>query len=505
MPDLAMRGMRKLYSGSGVLANEDASLSVSSGEIHALVGENGAGKSTLMKLLYGLERPDSGTIELDGRPVSFGAPHDAARAGLGMIQQHFTTLLDMSVADNVILGFEPRRAGLFVDRRRAESVVMDIVEANGFNLDPRALASSLTIGERQQLEIAKLLYRNADLLILDEPTAVLAEQEVATLFASLRRLKSAGKTVILITHKVGEVMALADSVTVMRRGRTVARFSRRELDGESLACAMMGEKSCADSGFSARAELPGREVFAMHSVSLKERGRKRPLLDGVGLSIRSGEILGICAVVGNGMGALENVASGFARPSSGSVLLEGEPLPRLRKPGLGYVPADRMSRGVCLDASVAENLAALDRGAFYPRGLADRGAMRAAAEAAIAEFSMSARPDSKASSLSGGNVQKLVLARELAKDASFYLFSNPTWGLDISSTAFVHERIRKARDRGAAILLISANLDEVLALADRVSALYRGRIACELANGPGLDRKLLGEYMLGIRKAEAHG
>jgi simple sugar transport system ATP-binding protein len=508
MPSVSMEGIRKYYPSSGVLANDGASLRVEEGEIHALVGENGAGKSTLMRILYGLEKADEGRIRVGGAEVEIGHQSAARRLGLGMVQQHFTTVPDFSVAENVILGAEPR-LGLFIDRARAEEAVAAIAGENGFNLDPRAPASGLAIGERQELEIVKLLYRRARLLILDEPTAVLAEQEVESFFATLRRLRGLGKTIIIITHKVREVMSVADSVTVMRRGRTVARLRIAETDEAGLSCLMMGRASC---GFAPRGEAapPGvsshavgpegaAPVFEMRSVRVRKRPHSPSLMDKVSLSVRPGEILGVTGVVGNGLGLFENLVSGFAKPDSGEILLSGAPRPRLRKVGLSYVPADRIKRGASLDSSVEENLAALERARYFPHGFLDPRKMREDALRAIGDFSIDAEPEGRMAFLSGGNMQKLILARELRGDSSFLFFSNPSWGLDIASTEFVHAQILAARSRGAAILLVSANLDEVLALADRVSVMYRGRLVCSLTNGPGLDRIGLGEYMLGLR------
>jgi simple sugar transport system ATP-binding protein len=509
MPSVSMEGIRKYYPSSGVLANDGASLRVEEGEIHALVGENGAGKSTLMRILYGLEPADEGRIRVGGQDLRIGHQSAARRLGLGMVQQHFTTVPDFSVAENVILGDEPRRLGLFIDRAAAEGAVAAIARENGFGLDPRALASGLSIGERQELEIVKLLYRRARLLILDEPTAVLTEQEVESFFATLRRLRDLGKTIIIITHKVREVMSVADSVTVMRRGRTVARLKIEQVDEAGLSCLMMGRPSCGEGAqgqLGPRAPAGGASglegaapVFEMRSVCVRKRPHSPSLMDGVSLSVRPGEILGVTGVVGNGLGLFENLVSGFARPDSGEILLSGSPRPGLRKPGLSYVPADRIKRGASLDSSVEENLAALDRGRYFPRGFLDARRMREDAMRAIGDFSIDAGPEGRMGSLSGGNMQKVILARELRGDSSFLFFSNPSWGLDIASAEFVHREILAARSRGAAILLVSANLDEILALADRVSVMYRGRLVCSLPNGPGLDRIGLGEYMLGLR------
>lgn len=504
MPSVGMFGITKRYGTDGVLANDCVELSVSDKEIHALVGENGAGKSTLMRVLYGLERPDSGRVEIGGRVAAIRRPADARALGIGMVHQHFTTVPDFSVAENVALGAEPRRFGLFYDAKAAMAAAAEVIAQNGFHLDPARRAGDLTVGERQQLEIAKLLYRKAEILILDEPTAVLAEQEVRALFSTLRRLREAGKTIVMITHKVREVKEIADSVTVMRAGRNVGRLEVAKVDENELACLMMGTSSCRlfERGGSGNR---GGVVFEMRNVCVGSRRGSRPALDGVSLSIASGEVLGVCGVAGNGLAELEDVASGLSRPSSGSCLLEGKALPRYRRLGLAYVPADRMERGACVEETLAENIAAFDRDRFFPRGTVDAASAREAAEKAISRFSIKATPDSAVSELSGGNVQKAILARELSTRSRYILFSDPTWGLDVASTEFVYERVIEARDEGAAVLLISSNLDEILALADRVAVLYRGKVVLLTANASGLTRDRLGEYMLGLKDDGAEG
>jgi ABC-type uncharacterized transport system ATPase subunit len=409
------------------------------------------------------------------------------------------------VAENVVLGREPRLAGLLLDSRRALREAAATIEGNGFGLDPARMADTLSVGERQQLEIVKLLHGKAEILVLDEPTSLLTEQEARSLFATLRRLRDAGKTVILITHKLREVKEISDTVTVMRRGRTIRSLPASSVDEAELACLVMGTASCASFARRSGPER-GAVVFEMRGVGLRSRAKAPPLLDSISLAVAGGEVLGLCGVAGNGLSEIEDMASGLARPSSGEVLLHGRPLPRTRGPGLGYVPSDRMRRGACLEASVGENLAALDRASFFPGGLADLGAQARFAERAIGRFSIAARPRTRMGSLSGGNIQKAILARELAQVASgglppFLLFSDPTWGLDVAGTEFVYERIIEARDSGAAVLLISSNLDELLALADRVSVMYKGRAVCDLLNDGSLSRERLGEYMLGLRGA----
>jgi general nucleoside transport system ATP-binding protein len=498
VPGVRMIGISKYYATSGVQANDGVTLTVENSKIHALVGENGAGKSTLMRILYGLEHPDAGRIFVGGEEVVIDTPARSARLGIGMVHQHFTTVPDFTVAENVVLGSEPRRWGFFFDAAKATLAAASIIAENGFHLDPAQLAGELSVGERQQLEIAKLLYRKADILILDEPSSVLAEQEIHSLFATLRRLRDSGKTIVMITHKVREVKEIADSVTVMRGGRTIDRFETSSVDENELACLMMGTTSCTLFSRDGPA-LHGDTVFELRDVVLSPKGYSRAALDHVSLSVSSGEILGVCGVAGNGLVELENVASGLTSPASGLALLKGKPLPPRRKPGLGYVPADRMYRGACLDASVEENLASLDRGTFFPRGFVDTAATRQNAGKAIQRFSIKAKPESRTGSLSGGTIQKVILARELRADASFILFSDPTWGLDVASTEFTYERILEARNAGAGVLLISSNLDEILTLCDRIMVMYKGRVVCSLDNGNALDREGLGEYMLGLK------
>ncbi len=503
MPSVSMKGISKYYGASSILANDCADLLVRDGEIHAIVGENGAGKSTLMKILYGLERPDSGRINLGGREVHVRSPAEAALLGIGMVQQHAEIVDEFSAAENVVLCAEPRRFGFVLDRRAARARFAGLAADNGFSLDPDALGSGLSVGERQELEILKLLYRKAQVLVLDEPTAVLAEEEVFSLFATLRRLAASGRTIIIITHKVREVRAIADSVTVMRHGKTLSRLAAGDVGEEELATLMMGGQSFAPALRTPRRPRPEdvSVVFEAQDLRYVLRGAARPAVDGVSFSLRRGEVLGICALAGNGLAELEDLATGFRRPSSGRVLLDGRRLPRRRGKAIGYVPQDRLRRGASLHSSVQENLAALDRDAFFPHGIRSVHRMVSFAEAAIRGYDIAATPEQRLGSLSGGSIQKVILARELNGNADFLVFSNPTWGLDIASTEFVYERILAARERGAAILLVSSSLDEVLALSDRVGVMSRGRLAGIEENGPTLDRAHLGKAMLGAGHA----
>lgn len=534
MPALRMEGIEKYYRTSGARANDGASLEVRDREIHALVGENGAGKTTLMKILYGLEQPDSGRILLDGKAVAVPNPAAAAACGIGMVSQHAEVVGGFTVAENVSLCSEPRRFGLFVDRKAMEREVGRLGAENGFAVEPSALASALSPAELQELEILKLLWRRASLLILDEPTSLLAEHEVECLFAALRRLKAAGKTIILITHKAAEVKRIADAVTVMRAGRTFVRLSAADLAEADLAGLMMGGHETSrgadvaipgvmaarspDVPSQATPDRGASAVLEFRGVTLARRRSTRPSVCDLHLSVRSGEIVGVCGLAGNGLSELEDLAAGIVKPTRGAVLLAGKPLPRRREGGRGYVPTDRLWRGSSLYSSVSENLAALDRRSFFPRGFADRKAVRRFAEDSIRCHDIAARPTQRLGTLSGGNIQKVILARELAGPARrraipdacaddlgppFLLFCNPGQGLDLASATFVHDRLLEERGRGAAILLLSSNLDEVLSLADRVIVMHRGRAVLEVGNGPLVDRAAIEDAMLGLDPEEA--
>ena len=499
---LEMRGITKVYREREVKANDKADLSVAENEIHAIVGENGAGKTTLMKVLYGLEQPDEGEILFRGRNVTIENPLAADRLGIGMVHQHFKLIGDFTVAENVVLGIEPRSKWVFFDRPKAVAAVNDVMRENGFSIDPRRKASTLSVGQMQQVEIVKMLYRQADLLILDEPTSVLTEQEVHALFTTLRKLKDAGKTIILITHKLNEVKDISSRVTVMKKGRVIAVRNTAEVDKRELAKLMVGrtvlfdvtkeEKSC------------GAAVMELKNVTVTHRGQDRPLLDSVNLQIRSCEIVGAAGVSGNGLEVLEDVAAGLRKVSSGRLYHNGEDVTgkdtlRLREQGLAYVPADRLSRGSSLGSTVRDNMIIARHHDFLQAGFFKRKEVRAFAEGLIKQFDIDGHSSDPIGTLSGGNIQKVILARELAGKTDFIIFSEPTWGLDVASSQFVYAKILEMKNAGAGILLISSDLDEIIGLADTVVIMHRGRIVAKLRNNDDLDKELIGEYMLGLR------
>jgi simple sugar transport system ATP-binding protein len=502
MPYLEMKGVTKRYSDD-LLANDAIDFSVEKQEIHAVVGENGAGKSTLMKILYGLEQPDAGTITLDGARVVIHSPLDANRLGIGMVHQHFKLIPDFTVAENVALGAEPVRGGLFIDRSAAHARIGKVIESHGFAVDPTARVAELTVGQMQQVEIVKMLYRKAELLILDEPTSVLTEQEIRRLFDTLRSLRRNGKTCIIITHKLHEVKEISDRVTVMRKGRVVAVRDTAGVDKAELSRLMVGKSVLFQ--FEREKKACGSPVLQLEGVSLRRRASGRPLLDTVSLTVRSCEIVGVAGVSGNGLGELEDVVSGLRRIESGRILHNGEDISglstaTLREKGLAYVPADRLHRGASLHSTVTENMIVSNHHGFLRAGFLAGARIQQFAERLTRSFSIDGAPQVPIGTLSGGNIQKVILARELASASNLLIVAEPTWGLDVASSQFVYEKILEMRSAGAGILLISSNLDEILGIADTIAVMYRGRIVAILPNAPDLSKERIGEYMLGLRE-----
>lgn len=512
MQRISLVDIDKTYPYSRSQANRKARLDIRAGEIHAVVGENGAGKTTLMKILSGLYPPDGGRILVDGLPVYFSSPADAAALGIGMVHQHFTIIPGISAAENIVFGSEPRRAGIFIHPRRSLEEARKTVAKYGFSLDPEKPADLLTVGERQQVEILRQLHKDCRILILDEPTSVLTDLEIQTFLSSLRTLKSLGRTIVLISHKVKEVMDISDSITVMRDGRTLGSFSVGQIDERRLSALMMGSEE--RSGFPEERPSPGmpkagpksspsREILEFRGVSLYRRHKGMRHLSELSFTLRSGEILGFCGVAGNGLAELEDLLAGFAVPSEGKILYQGGPYPPLRKApwnprGIGYVPSDRMRRGASLDNFVWENLIAVDRDRFFPRGILDRRKADKASRKAIDAFKVKAQPENKVRELSGGNIQKLILSRELASPPpALCVLCEPTWGLDIATTEYIYGKIREARGQGAAILLISSNLEEIMGLSDRIAVMHKGRISGEVP-GALAAKDHLGAMMLGL-------
>jgi len=501
MAYLEMKNITKIYPAREIVANLKVDFSVERNEIHAIVGENGAGKTTLMKVLYGLEQPDEGEIFFNGRKAEIKNPMDANRLGIGMVHQHFKLIPEFSIAENVVLGIEPLKNWFFFDGEKSCLKVKEVAENYGFHIDPRKRIIELTVGQMQLVEIVKMLYRQVELLILDEPTSVLTEQQVQKLFDTLRNLKKMGKTIVIITHKLNEVKAISDRVTVMRKGEVVTVRNTSEVDQRELSKLMVGKYLFFDYR---KEELAcGRVILEVKNVTLRQFGQERLLLDNVSFKVHSCEIVGVAGVAGNGLGELEDVLGGLRSVTDGKILHNGEDITNLdalelRKRGLAYVPANRLRRGSCLTSSVKENMIISHHHNFLNRGIFDNKKVQTFARGLKEHYSIDGDTSAPLWSLSGGNIQKVILARELASKSDFIIFSEPTWGLDVASSQFIYQKILEIRRQGRAVLLISSNLDEILSLADTIIVMYRGRIVARLPNRD-ISKELIGEYMLGLR------
>ena len=487
--ELELRGITKRFGS--LVANDHIDLTVAPGEIRGLLGENGAGKTTLMNVLYGLIQPDSGQILLDGQPVTIHSPRDAIGARIGMVHQHFMLVPVFTVAENVALGVEhTRRIGGFptglLDRKRARSQVLELSERYGLQVNPDALVEDLPVGVQQRVEIIKALLRNASVLILDEPTAVLTPSETEDLFRVMRELREGGRSIVFITHKLKEVQAIADNITVIRRGQVVGERPPSTTDAE-LAELMVGRS--VELRVTKTPARPGDVVLDVEHLSVAgdvipiEAGGTRNSVDDLTFQVRAGEILGIAGVQGNGQTELCEALMGL-RPATGIVQVDGRdishasPRDRLRA-GIGYIPEDRQEDGLVADFSVADNLVldTYDRPPFASGIAMDLGAIRRNATSLVSEFDVrTSSIDSAVGTLSGGNQQKVILAREVGRRVRLLLASQPTRGLDVGSIEFVHRRIVEERDSGTAVIIVSSELDEIYALADRIAVMYEGRI-----------------------------
>jgi simple sugar transport system ATP-binding protein len=504
-PALEMRGITKRYPG--VIANDHIDLEVRPGEIHALLGENGAGKTTLMNILYGLARPDEGEILLDGSPARIANPTDAIARGINMVHQHFMLVPVLTVAENILLGEETMAGPIFLDRKEAKRRIIELGKRFGFEIDPDVKVGDLSVGWQQRVEILKALYRNAKVLVLDEPTAVLTPQETDEIFAVLRRLAQEGHSIVFISHKLYEVLAIADRITVIRRGRVVGSRIPTETDEEDLAALMVGRdvQLVVDRGESHPADVR----LEVHGLTVRD-DRGTDAVRGVDFEIRSGEIFGIAGVAGNGQDELVEAIVGLRKPTAGSVILDGRDVTNastreMTNLGTGYVPADRHRFGLVLSFTVADNLVLTDYyRPPYARGMIrNEDAIEERGAVAIKEYDVRAPSASVlAGTLSGGNQQKVVVARELDGDLRLLVLDQPTRGLDVGSIEFIHRQAIKKRDAGTAVLLVSAELDEVLEISDRVAVMYRGQIV-DIVDGRTADRNAVGVLMATGLKHEA--
>ncbi len=484
----------------GVIANDNINLTVEQGEIHAICGENGAGKSTLMKILYGMQKADEGEMRVNGDVVDFGSPTDAIDHGIGMVHQHFMLADNLSVLENIILGSEPVKGGGMLDFSTATSHIVEVGKAYGLDIDPNDLVETLEVGEQQRVEIIKVLYRGAKILILDEPTAVLVPQEVEELFNNLRELKAGGATIIFIDHKLQEVLEIADRITVIRRGKTIDTVNAADVSAADLAELMVGS------------ELPSPETSdstVTDKVALELRGltvlaEGRPVVDDVSVKVHMGEIVGIAGIEGNGQTELVDAIVGTADVHDGVVELLGNDITNFsvrhrRELGLGYVPQDRHREGLLLDAPLWENaVLGHQTSAPYVKGFwIDRNGSRQQTETIREEFDVrTPSVDVSARALSGGNQQKLIIGREMTANPDVLIAAHPTRGIDVGAQADVWNDVRRARGDGLATLLISADLDELIGLSDTIVVMYHGKLVATL-DPADITPRILGSYMTG--------
>jgi len=501
---LELRGITKRFGD--LVANDRIDLTAEGGEVHALLGENGAGKTTLMNVLDGLYRPDEGSILIDGEPARFEDPGDAIRAGIGMVHQNFMLIPVFTVAENVMLGFERTRRFGFLDRQRARAEIRELSARFRLEVDPDALVGDLSVGQQQRVEIVKALAREAQVLILDEPTAVLTPQEIDDLFRVVRSLRESGKTILFITHKLKEVLAVADRITVIRLGKVIGSTLPSETDESRLASMMVGRG--VELQVHKGPSEPGEPVLEVEDlVALDDAGQVA--VEGVSFQVRAGEILSIAGVQGNGQTELAEALTGLATVVAGTIRIAGRdvtgaPPKDVLRSGVGNVPEDRQRDGLVGSFSIAENLIldVFDEPPYSRRGALDWDRIHSSAEERMREFDIRASSiHAAAATLSGGNQQKVIVARELSRDIRLIIVAQPTRGLDVASIEYVHGRLVAARDRGAAVLLISAELDEAMQLADRIVVMYRGKLV-----GPydqtDVTRDQVGLLMAGGRPEE---
>ena len=497
-PLLELRAITKRFPG--VLANDDVNFDLRRSEVHALLGENGAGKSTLMNILYGLYTPDTGEILLDGKPIDLGSTKAAIEQGIGMVHQHFMLIPVMTVAENIVLATEPRRMGVLLDYDSARKRVRELSERYGLAVDPDARIDRISVGQQQRVEILKALYRGAEILILDEPTAVLTPQEAQELFEIIRSLKSQGKSIIFISHKLNEVLDIADRITTLRRGVVVDTIPAAGATEEGLARMMVGREVLLR--VDKKAAQPGEPLLEVENLTVFDDRGLEAVRD-VSLMVRGGEIVGLAGVDANGQSELIDAIAGLRHAASGRIVVDGRDITHATAKealdaGIGHIPEDRHRRGLVLPFSLTENIA-LHSYRSAPnsrRGILDLGAMADRARRLLKEFDVrGGRPSTPAGALSGGNQQKVVLAREIDGDPRVLIAAQPTRGLDVGAIEFVHRRLVEQRDAGRAVLLVSLELEEILSLSDRILVIYEGRIVGEFP--PTSTEEELGFAMTG--------
>jgi len=499
-----MLNIRKVFGN--FVANDNITLQVKKGEIHALLGENGAGKSTLMNVLFGLYQPDGGEIRVKGQPVKIANPNVANDLGIGMVHQHFMLVDTFTVTENIILGSEPTKGGT-IDIKRAEEQVRELSERYGLAVDPTAKISDISVGMQQRVEILKTLYRGAEILIFDEPTAVLTPQEIQELIQIMRALVREGKSIILITHKLKEIMEVCDRVTVIRRGKGIGTLNVSETNPNELAALMVGREVHFKT--EKQPAQPGKEVLEIRDLVVKD-ARGVTVVDHLNLTVRAGEIVGIAGVDGNGQTELVEAITGLIKAESGSIKLNGNDIfnlsPRkIMEAGVGHIPQDRHKHGLVLDFPIGENmvLQTYYKEPYSKRGILNFKAIYEKARQLIAEFDVRT-PDeyTQARALSGGNQQKAIIGREVDRNPDLLIAAQPTRGLDVGAIEFIHKRLIEQRDQGKAVLLVSFELDEVMNVSDRIAVIYEGKIVA-IVDPKETTEQELGLLMAGSKRKEA--
>lgn len=503
---LEMKNILKVYP-NGIVANEHIDFSLKKGEIHALLGENGAGKSTLMKVLFGIETPEEGEIFINGKKAVIKSPYEAIDLGIGMVHQHFMLVPSFTIAENIILGVEPKKNKIFTDIEKAIEISQDIAKKYNFDINVKDKVENLPVGIKQKVEILKALYRGADILILDEPTAVLTPQETEELFVQLKKLKENGHTIIFISHKLDEIKQICDRLTIMRNGKNMGTYNAEDLTTDQISKLMVGRdiilKFNKEKANPQNTILKVRNLYVINSSGTQK-------VNGISLDLKQGEILGIAGVEGNGQIELVEVLTGLNESYKGDYALYGMDAKTLsikdiRDLGLAYIPEDRMTFGVAQSMDILNNLFTnqYENERYSGKYFIKQKSMEEAAKELIKEFSIKANSFRQSvGMLSGGNIQKVVVAREFSNNPKVIIANQPTRGIDVGAAEFIRRKILEFRDRGCAIILVSADLNEVMELSDRLAVMYKGIFSGVFTNVKGLTEEELGKYMLGIKKDE---
>ncbi|WIV13512.1 ABC transporter ATP-binding protein [Proteiniborus sp. MB09-C3] len=500
---LRMEGITKIYP-NGVVANKDINFSVKAGEIHALVGENGAGKSTLMKILFGLEPPEEGQIFIKGSSIKIDSPAIAIKNGIGMVHQHFMLVPSLTVAENMVLGMEPRKKGL-MDFEKAMSITREISKKYNLIVDPKAKVSDLPVGIKQRVEILKALLRGAEILILDEPTAVLTPQETQELFTELITLKEKGHTIIFISHKLKEIKEICDRITILRNGKSVGVYEINDMSQEDISRLMIGRDVILK--IEKEKSNPKETVLKVNNIDYADNTGKKALND-ISFTVRSGEILGIAGIEGNGQRELVKLITGLCKYNDGNITIRDKDIKNLsikqiRELGTSHISEDRMSYGVAGEATIEENIISdrYDNNALNKRGLLNINKLQSMVNELVKDYRVKCdNGRQKVKMLSGGNIQKVVVAREFSSSPKLIIADQPTRGIDVGATEFIHRKLVKLRDEGTAVLLISADLNEVMELSDSLLVMYGGEIVAYIEDSTKITEEELGRYMLGINK-----